>query len=183
MCKRYETTALKIRQSSLFRQVISLLKRHNQQLCSSSKEYADLIHSPSKSDLSPHTLLYLDHYRKSPSKRCASAVPVRSTSLRRPKSDQQLYARIRSLRREFAILSREHARLSLAREEHEDEDMQILAKRMEIILEELERLQRDYMRSSREHMENELDETPLDTLRRTKLLQLILKDPIARLEK
>lgn len=64
-----------------------------------------------------------------------------------------------------------------------DEDVQILSRRMEIILEELERLQREYMRASREHMENDVDESPLDTLRRTKLLQLILKDPITRPEK
>ena len=109
---------------------------------------------------------------------------VRSTSQRRPKSDQPLYSRIRSLRREFAILSREHARLSLMRDDADgDEDVQILSRRMEIILEELERLQREYMRASREHMESDADESPLDTLRRTKLLQLILKDPIARPEK
>jgi hypothetical protein len=49
---------------------------------------------------------------------------------------------------------------------------------MDIILEELGQLQRQYMITSQDHMEQDLNETPIETLKRTKLLQLILKDPI-----
>jgi hypothetical protein len=52
----------------------------------------------------------------------------------------------------------------------------MISRRMEIILDELEQLQRQYMDLSTEHMEQDLNETPLETLRRTKLLQLILRE-------
>ena len=53
---------------------------------------------------------------------------------------------------------------------------------MEIILDELERLQRQLRISlrkstSKDCLETEKNETPLDTLRKTRLLQLMLKDP------
>ncbi|CAF1125805.1 unnamed protein product [Rotaria sordida] len=171
--------------------VIALLKNHNRQLCLSSKEYADLLHPPHKSELSPHTLLYLDHYKK-PSNRPSSASPVRSTrrpittsTTRRPQTastiDSQCYSRIKRLRREYAILSREHARLYLS--QTSSDDLDILTRRMEIILEELQQLQRQYMTLSQSHMEQDLNKTPIETLRRTKLLQLILKDPITKQQK
>jgi hypothetical protein len=53
---------------------------------------------------------------------------------------------------------------------------------MEIILEELERLQKQLCislkkSSSKSEFYFEKDETPLDTLRKTRLLQIILRDP------
>ncbi len=54
----------------------------------------------------------------------------------------------------------------------------MISRRMDIILEELGQLQRQYMITSQDHMEQDLNETPIETLKRTKLLQLILKDPI-----
>jgi hypothetical protein len=54
----------------------------------------------------------------------------------------------------------------------------MIGKRMDIILEELGQLQKQYMMTSQDHMEQDLNETPIETLKRTKLLQLILKDPI-----
>jgi hypothetical protein len=54
---------------------------------------------------------------------------------------------------------------------------------MDLILEELGQLQRQYMMSSQEHMEQDLNETPIETLRRTKLLQLILKDSFTKPQK
>jgi uncharacterized protein YaaW (UPF0174 family) len=59
----------------------------------------------------------------------------------------------------------------------------MIGKRMNIILEELGQLQRQYMMTSQDHMEQDLNETPIETLRRTKLLQLILKDPINKQQK
>jgi uncharacterized protein YaaW (UPF0174 family) len=59
----------------------------------------------------------------------------------------------------------------------------MIGKRMDIILEELGQLQRQYMMTSQDHMEQDLNETPIETLRRTKLLQLILKDPINKQQK
>lgn len=173
--------------------MISLLKTHNQQLCLSSKDYVDLVQPHLKSELSPHTLLYLDHYNRS-ANRSSSALPTRSSRRttssssvqRRPQSaslsDHQIYSRIKCLRREFVILSREHARL-ISLGNQDDDDVQILSRRMDIILQELQQLQKQYMRSSREHMEQDLDQTPLETLRRTKLLQLILKDPNVKQQK
>jgi hypothetical protein len=54
---------------------------------------------------------------------------------------------------------------------------------MDLILEELGQLQRQYMTTSQDHMEQDLNETPIETLRRTKLLQLILKDSINKPQK
>ena len=183
--------------------MIALLKNHNHQLCLSSKEYAEL-HPHLRGDLSPHTLLYLDHYNKpfssssSPTLRPSSASPVRavrrpivpSSSTRRPRSasrrpqsanisDRQCYSRIKRLRQEFAILAREHARLSTSR--IHQRELEIISRRMEIILEELERLQRQLKTSvrksaSRDQLEFEQNDTPLETLRKTRLLQLILRD-------
>ncbi|CAF1027493.1 unnamed protein product [Rotaria sp. Silwood1] len=175
--------------------VIALLKNHNNQLCVSSKEYANLLHPRHKSELSPHTLLYLDHYNRQ-SNRPSSASPVRSTrrpittsTTRRPQTasttttttDSQCYSRIKCLRREYAILSREHARLYSS--QTSSDDLDILTRRMEVILEELQKLQRQYMSLSQSYMEQDLNETPIETLRRTKLLQLILKDPITKQQK
>lgn len=176
--------------------VIALLKNHNNQLCLSSKEYGE-IHPHIKGDLSPHTLLYLDHYNKSSlSNRPSSASPVRAVrrqtnnSNRRPRSasrrpqsanfsDKQCYSRIKHLRQEFGVLAREHARLNTSRSNTRELD--IINRRMEIILEELEYLQkllRNSIRksSSREQIQFDKAETPLQTLRKTRLLQFILKD-------
>jgi hypothetical protein len=54
---------------------------------------------------------------------------------------------------------------------------------MEMILEELERLQRQLKNSirkssSKEQFELDKNETPLETLRKTRLLQIILRDSI-----
>ncbi|CAF2868457.1 unnamed protein product [Rotaria sp. Silwood2] len=171
--------------------VIALLKNHNNQLCLSSKEYANLLHPRHKSELSPHTLLYLDHCNRQ-SNRPSSASPVRSTrrpittsTTRRPQTasttDSQCYSRIKCLRREYAILSREHARLLSS--QTSSDDLDVLTRRMEIILEELQQLQKQYMSLSQSCMEQDLNETPIETLRRTKLLQLILKDPITKQQK
>lgn len=54
---------------------------------------------------------------------------------------------------------------------------------MDAILEELGQLQRRYMMTSQDRMEQDLNETPIETLRRTKLLQLILRDPISKHQK
>jgi hypothetical protein len=54
---------------------------------------------------------------------------------------------------------------------------------MDIILEELGQLQRQYMSTSQDLMEQDLNETPIETLKRTRLLQLILKDPIGKQQK
>ena len=164
------------------------MKTHNQRLCLSSKEYAELLNPNSKSELSPHTLLYLDHYNRALNRE-GSALPSRSTRRSSPSrrtqsaslSDSQIYSRIKSLRREFVILSREHARLLTS--DNQSEDIEILGRRMEVILDELANLQRRYLKSSREQMEQDIDESPLNTLRRTKLLQLILKDPITTQDK
>jgi hypothetical protein len=171
--------------------VIALLKNHNHQLCLSSKEYSDLLHPRHKSELSPHTLLYLDHYNK-PSTRPLSASPVRSnrrtnqtSSTRRPHTasttDNDCYSRIKRLRREYVVLSREHTKLNSSLTS--TDDLEIIGRRMNIILEELGQLQRQYMMTSQDHMEQDLNETPIETLRRTKLLQLILKDPINKQQK
>ena len=184
--------------------MIALLKNHNHQLCLSSKEYAEL-QPHLRADLSPHTLLYLDHYNKPfssssspPNIRPSSASPVRavrrpvhpSSPIRRPRSasrrppsanmsEKQCYSRIKRLRQEFAVLAREHARLSASRT-HQRE-LEIIGRRMEIILEELERLQRQLRNSvrkssSRDQLEFDQNDTPLETLRKTRLLQLILRD-------
>jgi hypothetical protein len=175
---------------------MALLKNHNHQLCLSSKEYSEILHPHLKGDLSPHTLLYLDHYNKPSSIRPSSASPVRSirhpitTSTRRPHSasrrpqtatmsDKQCYSRIKRLRQEFATLAREHSRLHTSRTNARE--LEIISRRMEIILDELERLQRQLKisfrrSSSKDHLETEKNETPLDTLRKTRLLQVMLKD-------
>lgn len=185
--------------------MIALLKNHNHQLCLSSKEYAE-IQPHLRADLSPHTLLYLDHYNKpystssSPIVRPSSASPVRavrrpvhpcsSSTKRRPRSasrrptsanmsEKQCYSRIKRLRQEFAVLAREHAKLSTSRTHHRE--LEIIGRRMEIILEELERLQRQLRNSvrkssSRDQLEFDQNDTPLETLRKTRLLQLILRD-------
>lgn len=173
-----------------------MLKNHNHQLCLSSKEYAE-IQPHLKGDLSPHTLLYLDHYNKTSStNRPSSASPVRpvrrqaNNSNRRPRSasrrpqsanfsDKQCYSRIKQLRQEFGVLAREHARLNTSRAN--TRELEIINRRMEIILEELEHLQtllKHSIRksSSREQIQGENVETPLQTLRKTRLLQFILKD-------
>jgi hypothetical protein len=54
---------------------------------------------------------------------------------------------------------------------------------MNAILEELGQLQRQSLATSQDHTEQDLNETPNDTLKRTKLLQLILKDPINKQQK
>jgi hypothetical protein len=160
---------------------MALLKNHNHQLCLSSKEYSEILHPHLKGDLSPHTLLYLDHYNKPSSIRPSSASPVRS--IRRPQtatmSDKQCYSRIKRLRQEFATLAREHSRLHTSRTNARE--LEIISRRMEIILDELERLQRQLKisfrrSSSKDHLETEKNETPLDTLRKTRLLQVMLKD-------
>lgn len=164
------------------------MKNHNHQLCLSSKEYSDLLHPRHKTELSPHTLLYLDHYNK-PSQRPTSASPVRAVRrpvapvIRRPQtasttSDNQCYSRIKQLRREYVVLSREHARLNTSCAS--SDDVEFIGRRMDVILEELGQLQRQYMMTSQDRMEQDLNETPIETLRRTKLLQLILKDPISK---
>jgi hypothetical protein len=176
--------------------VIALLKNHNHQLCLTSKAYAEVLHPHLKGDLSPHTLLYLDHYNKS-STRPSSASPVRSTrrpvtaSLGRPHSasrrpqtatisDKQCHSRIKRLRQEFAILAREHTRLNTSRTNARE--LEIISRRMEIILDELERLQKQLKislrksSSSRNQLEQDKNETPLETLRKTRLLQILLKD-------
>ena len=166
------------------------MKNHNHQLCLSSKEYSDLLHPRHKTELSPHTLLYLDHYNKPTTNRPSSASPLRATrrpvitttTTRRPQtastSDSQSYSRIKQLRREYVVLSREHARLNSSYAS--SDDVEFIGRRMDVILEELGRLQRQYMMTSQDHMEQDLNETPIETLRRTKLLQLILKDPIGK---
>jgi hypothetical protein len=178
---------------------MALLKNHNHQLCLSSKEYSEILQPHLKGDISPHTLLYLDHYNKPTSTRPSSASPVRSvrhpttatTSTRRPHSasrrpqtatisDKQCYSRIKRLRQEFGLLAREHTRLQSSRTNARE--LEIISRRMEIILDELERLQRLLRISlrkstSKDYFETEKNETPLDTLRKTRLLQLMLKDP------
>lgn len=165
-------------------------------MCLSSKEYSDLLHPRQKSEISPHTLLYLDHYNKQSTRPSSSSSPVRasrrstgsaSASTRRPQSasapasDSQCYSRIKSLRREYVILSREHARLNSS--EGGVDDLEVIGRRMDAILEELGQLQRRYMMTSQDRMEQDLNETPIETLRRTKLLQLILRDPISKHQK
>jgi hypothetical protein len=177
---------------NFFIQVIALLKKHNHQLCLSSKEYSDLLHPRHRSELTPHTLLYLDHYNK-PSNRPSTGSPVRATrrinpttsSTRRPHTasttDSDCYSRIKRLRREYVVLSREHARLNSSHTS--SDDVEFIGRRMDLILEELGQLQRQYMTTSQDHMEQDLNETPIETLRRTKLLQLILKDSINKPQK
>ena len=183
----------KKRYPSFSSRVMALLKSHNHQLCLSSKEYSEFLHPHLKGDLSPHTLLYLDHYNKLSSTRPSSASPVRSnrhpistltnraqSASRRPQtatiSVKQCHSRIKHLQQEFASLAREHARLHRSRSDTRKLD--IISRRMEIILEELETLQRESRKSSsRDHLNGEKSETPLETLRKTRLIQLILKDP------
>ncbi|CAF2323120.1 unnamed protein product [Rotaria sp. Silwood2] len=177
--------------------VIALLKNHNHQLCLSSKEYSELLHPHHKSDLSPHSYLYLDHYNKSSSIRPSSASPVRSihrpitttttrrsySASRRPQtatiSDKQCYSRMKHLRQEFATLAREHKRLNKTRTNARE--LEIISRRMEIILDELERLQRQLkisLKKSSTKDQGKLDknDTPLETLRKTRLLQILLGD-------
>ncbi|CAF1236512.1 unnamed protein product [Adineta steineri] len=173
--------------------VIALLKNHNHHLCLSSKEYSELLHSNVKNDFSPHN----DHYNKSSRTRSSSVSPVRSKStsirrshstVRRPQSsinsDRQCCSRIKSLRQEFEILAREHASLNTSRAN--SRELEIINRRMEMILDELERLQRQIKSSLRksssfrDQIESEKIETPLETLRKTRLLQIILKDPTNR---
>ena len=183
--------------------MIALLKNHNHQLCLSSKEYAEL-QPHLRGDLSPHTLLYLDHYNKlsSPLIRPSSASPVRTvrrpivSSTRRPRSasrrpqsanisDKQCYSRIKRLRQEFAVLAREHARLNTSRTNVRE--LEIINRRMEIILDQLEPLQRQLRTatrksSSRDQLESDKNQTPLQTLRKTRLLQTLLRDPTSQQE-
>ncbi|CAF1456736.1 unnamed protein product [Adineta ricciae] len=165
--------------------VIALLKNHNHQLCLSSKEYSDLHHTNGRSDLSPHTILYLDHYNKSSRTRPSSASPIRAvrrsvttSPSERPHrsalSEKQCHSRIKRLRQEFATLAREHTTISTSR--NNSRELEILNLRMELILDELERLQRLLKLSVRKTQSDKI-ETPLETLRKTKLLQTILKDP------
>ena len=170
------------------------MKNHNQQLCLTSKEYADLLNPQPKADSSPYTLLYRDRYSKS-SSRPASASPLRrkrkTTAKRRSQSatrrsptsalsDQKSNKRVKELRQRYATLAREHRRLTVSRSSPRDLD--IISKRMELILEQLEPLQKQLKASikkssSRDHLEIETNETPLETLRKTRLLQVLLKDP------
>ncbi|CAF0901164.1 unnamed protein product [Rotaria sordida] len=181
--------------------VIALLKNHNHQLCLSSKEYSELLHPHEKSDLPPHSYLYLDHYNKSSSTRPSSASPVRAvrrpiattttttttrrscSASRRPQtttiSDKQCYSRLKHLRHEFATLAREHKRLNKSRTN--TRELEIINRRMEIILDELERLQKQIKislkRSSIKDQDKlEKNDTPLETLRKTRLLQILLGD-------
>ena len=183
--KIYELVSLK---------VIALLKTHNHQLCLSSKQYAELVHPHLPGDLSPHTLLYLDHYHKS-SDRPTSASHTRSMrrsrshSLRRAHSaarhpqtsllsDKQCYSRVKRLRQEFTTLAREQTRLSTSRTGARESE--ILTRRMEMILDELERLFESSMGKSSSKDQHEKSETPLETLRKTKLIQHLLKDSQAK---
>ncbi|CAF3351900.1 unnamed protein product [Rotaria sp. Silwood1] len=180
--------------------LMALLKNHNHQLCLSSKEYSELLHPDHRSDLSPHSYLYLDHYNKSSLTRPSSASPVRSTrrpittkatttrrrshsACRRPQtamiSDKQCYSRIKHLRHEFSTLAHEHKRLNKSRTNARE--LGIINRRMEIILDELECLQRQLKislkKSSTKNQDRlEINETPLETLRKTRLLQILLTD-------
>jgi hypothetical protein len=174
--------------------VIALLKSHNHQLCLSSKEYFELFHSNLKNSLSPHRRLYLDHSNKSSTKRPSSASPIRRpiitstershSAFRRPQtstlSKKQVHSRMKRLRQEFTILAREHTTLNTSRTN--SRELEIINQRMEIILDELESLQKQLKFSlrksfSKDRIELEKNETPLETLKKTKLLQGILKDP------
>ncbi len=115
----------------------------------SSKTYADLLHSRRRSELSPHLLLYLDHYNK-PSHRHSQTVSTIGS----------------------------HCHSCLKRSEPSSSDMESLSQRMETISEELEHLQRQFMISSHDHFEQGLNDISVENLGTTKLLQLILKDSI-----
>lgn len=134
-----------------------------------------------KGDLSPHTLLYLDHYqRTAATSRPSSASPVRHRPRRRPQtaaaaavtSEKKCYSRMKHLRQEFATLTREHQRLNTSRSN--PRELEIINRRMEIILEELDQLQRQLRQTTNRRSTS--IETPLETLRKTRLLQVILKD-------
>ena len=171
--------------------MIALLKNHNHQLCLSSKEYSELLHSHLKCDLSNDKYFHPDQTTKSSLRRPSSASPIRhstttrrshSTS-RRPQSatisDRQCHLRMKRLRQEFAMLAREHIKLDKCRANARE--LQIINRRMEIILDELQRLQRQLKisvkkLSSKDQMETEKNETPLEILRKTRLLQMILTD-------
>lgn len=166
-------------------------------MCLSSREYNEILHPHLRKDLSPHSLLYLDHYNKSASIRPSSASPMRSirrpttvpkrrsySVSRRPQighlSYKQCYLRMKNLRQEFATLAREHARLNKSRSNARE--VEIINHRMEIILDELERLQRQLRMSVKKISPKEPDvlvknDSPLETLRKTRLLQIVLKDP------
>ena len=174
--------------------VIALLKTHNHQLCLSSKQYAELVHPHLPGDPSAHKLLYLDHYHKS-SDRPTSASHIRSMrrsrshSLRRTHSvarhprtsllsDKQCYSRVKRLRQEFTTLAHEQTRLSTSRTGAREAE--IVTRRMEMILDELERLFESSMRKSSSKDQHEQSDTPLETLRKTKLIQHLLRDPQAK---
>ena len=136
-----------------------------------------------KGDLSPHTLLYLDHYQRTAApSRPSSVSPVRHRPRRRPQtaavtSEKKCYSRMKHLRQEFATLTREHQRLSTSRSN--PRELEIINRRMEIILEELDQLQRQLRQTTTTTTTNRRStstETPLETLRKTRLLQVILKD-------
>ncbi|CAF3299252.1 unnamed protein product [Rotaria socialis] len=176
--------------------VIALLKNHNHQLCLSSKEYSELLNSNQKSDLSSPSSFYPDHVNKSLPRRPLSASPVRS--MRRPItastkrscsasrrsqtatiSDKHCHSRMKHLRQEFATLAREHKRLNTSRKNARE--LEIINRRMEIILDQLECLQKQLKVSSRKsstraQQEAEKTETPLEILRKTRIIQTILKD-------
>ena len=106
------------------------------------------------------------------------------STLRRPQtstiSDRQCHSRIERLRQEFFILSREQTRLNATRTN--SRELEIISRRMQIILDELELLQRQLKLSlrrslSKDEIQSEKNETPLETLKKTRLLQTILKDP------
>ena len=182
--------------------MIALLKKHNHQLCLSSKEYAEILNNHGGGDLSPHTFLYLDHYNR-PTIRPSSASPIRTvrrsrtssfggvhSTTRRPKtamlSTQQCYARIKSLHQEFATLTREHKRLNTSR--GNQRELQIISERMKIILEDLEKLQNQLKSSMSDSLPKDLSsnnklETPLETLRKTRLIQILLKDSSSNSQK
>lgn len=172
------------------------MKNHNHQLCLTSKEYAEILNPHSKNGLSPHTVLYLDHYSKSSSSsRPASASPLRRTrkasTKRRPHSatrrsptsttsEQKTQTKMKQLQQQFSTLAREHRRLTVSRTSPRELD--IINKRMELILQQLEPLQKQLKASikkssSKDHLDIETNETPLETLRKTRLLQVLLKDP------
>jgi hypothetical protein len=159
-------------------QVISLLKAHNRQLCLSSKDYADLVRAVSVGAFSPH------RRSKSPIG-CPTATPVRSTSRHSPTKVEQhrvqsahhTSSRMQRLRREFATLEYKHSQLTDSRARR-DETINVV-RQMQVILDELERLQQQEKKRSREHTEQNVVESPLNMLRRAQVLQLILKDAIA----
>lgn len=94
-------------------------------------------------------------------------------------SDQKSHTKVKQLRQQYATLVREHRRLVASRSS--PRELEIISNRMKMILDELEPLQKQLKSSirkssSKDHFEIDRNETPLETLRKTRLLQMLLKD-------